>query len=109
MFVKQSQAPARCNAAQESVGLLEEMSPAAEPGLGEEAAESSPDCWLTVKPEGRELPRPGESNQCPEWVSPGELGVGAGSRGGQTCRWMGLHGCSCGPSPCTSSVGYQCQ
>lgn len=81
MFVKQSQAPARRNAAQESVGLLEEMSPAAEPGTVEAAAQPRPSRWLPVKPELRELPLMGESNQCPEWVSPGEQGAGAGSGG----------------------------
>ena len=79
VFVKENQAAARRDAAQESVGLLEEMSPAAEPRLVEEAAQPGPGCRLAVRPEGRELPQLGETDQRPEWVSPGELGVGAGS------------------------------
>ena len=109
-FVKQSQAPVRCDTARESVGLLEPMSTSAEQGLAEQPAQPSPGYQLAVKPEGRELPWLGDSDQCPQQVSPGELGVGAGSEaGGQTCRWMGLHGCGRGSSPCTSSGGYWCQ
>lgn len=90
VFVKQNRSPARRDAAQESVGLLEEMNPAAEPEPAEEAAQPSPGCQLTVKLEGRELPQLGESDQRPEWISPGELGVGAGSgRGGRPADGQG--------------------
>lgn len=109
VFVNQNRSPARHDAAQESVGLLEEMNPAAEPEPkpepAEEAAQPSPGCQLTVKLEGRELPQLGESDQRPEWVSPGELGVGAGScRGGRPADGQGcvevvaapLHAPPCG-------------
>lgn len=90
METKQNRSPARRDAAQESVGLLEEMNPAAEPEPAEEAAQPSPGCQLTVKLEGRELPQLGESDQRPEWISPGELGVGAGSgRGGRPADGQG--------------------
>lgn len=47
----------------------------------EVAAQPGPSHWFPVKPEIRELPLMGESDQCPEWVSPGEQGVGVGSGG----------------------------
>lgn len=45
--------------------FLEEMSPAAEPGPSEEAAQASPGSQLAMKLEGRELPQMSEHIEHP--------------------------------------------
>lgn len=91
------------------MGFLEEMSPAAELGSSEEAAWASPGCQLTMKLEGRELPRMSECNEHPKQVSPASWGLVGQQLGGQIYRWTRLHGCGCVPSPHTSLGGYWCR